>query len=114
MNDILFIFIKALLIAVLTVLVRYGIPYLQALVAASKYKWMADIARDAVQAAEQTIQASGSGPERKAIVTEYLKKMLTAKNISISDEQLNTLIEAAVYTMNKDKKVKEEDSGSKD
>lgn len=104
MNDILFIFIKALLVAVLTVLVRYGVPYLKALVNASKYKWINDVAEDAVKAAEQTIKASGSGPQRKLIVTKYLKELLKAKNISITDDQLDEAIEAAVYTMNKEKK----------
>ena len=37
--------------------------------------------------------------EKKAIVTDLLKEMLTAKNISITDEQLNILIEAAVKQM---------------
>ena len=39
------------------------------------------------------------GAEKKAIVTDLLKEMLTAKNISITDEQLNILIEAAVKQM---------------
>ena len=57
----------------------------------------------AVDAAEQTIKASGAGAEKKAIVTEFLKEMLTAKNISISDDQLDKLIEAAVFAMKNSK-----------
>ena len=37
--------------------------------------------------------------EKKEIVTEFLKTQLQAKNISISDEQLNALIESAVYVL---------------
>ena len=33
------------------------------------------------------------------VYTDLLKEMLTAKNISITDEQLNILIEAAVKQM---------------
>ena len=51
----------------------------------------------------QTIKASGAGTEKKAIVTEFLKEILTAKNISISDDQLDKLIEAAVFAMNNSK-----------
>lgn len=47
----------------------------------------------------QQVLTSKSGAEKKAIVTDLLKEMLTAKNISITDEQLNILIEAAVKQM---------------
>ena len=46
--------------------------------------------------------AARRGPEKKAIVTKFLKEQLQQKNISISDEQLNTLIEAAVYELKKE------------
>ncbi len=42
---------------------------------------------------------SETGAERKAVVTQILKELLMAKNISISDGQLDVLIEAAVKEM---------------
>ena len=39
------------------------------------------------------------GQDRKAYVTEFLKEILMAKNIALSDEQLDVLIEAAVKQM---------------
>lgn len=56
-----------------------------------------------MRSAEQTILGDKTGPEKKTIVTKFLKKQLQKKNISISDEQLNTLIEAAVYAMKQEK-----------
>ncbi|MDE7431022.1 MAG: phage holin family protein, partial [Lachnospiraceae bacterium] len=40
-----------------------------------------------------------NGIEKKAYVTEFLKEILIAKNIALSDEQLDVLIEAAVKQM---------------
>ena len=45
------------------------------------------------------LEAAGSGAEKKAIVTEFIKKLLLQKNIALSDEEINTLIEAAVRQM---------------
>ena len=53
----------------------------------------------AVHAAEQAHQAL-PGPERKAIVTDFLKRVLQQKNIALSDEEIDILIEAAVKEMN--------------
>lgn len=103
MDDLLFNIIKLLVIIVITAFMRYGIPLVKQIIENSKLsramKWV-DIA---VDAAEQTIKASGAGAEKKAIVTEFLKEILTAKNISISDDQLDKLIEAAVFAMNNSK-----------
>ena len=40
-----------------------------------------------------------NGQDKKAYVTEFLKEILIAKNIALSDEQLDVLIEAAVKQM---------------
>ena len=47
----------------------------------------------------QQVLTSKCKEKKKAIVTDLLTAMLTAKNISITDEQLNILIEAAVKQM---------------
>lgn len=102
MNDILFELLKAIVIITVMLLVRYGIPYIRHYTELMKNDLLTELITAAVQYAEQTIKASGSGREKKAIVTEFLKTQLKAKDISISDEQLNALIEAAVYTMNRE------------
>lgn len=99
MNDLLFSIIKLLVIILITLVVRYGVPFLKQKLEDAKLSGVAKWVGEAVKAAEQTITQPGSGAEKKAIVVKFLKEILTAKNISISDEQLNTLIEAAVFAM---------------
>lgn len=101
MDELLFNIIKLLVIILITLVVRYGVPFLKQKLEDAKLSGVAKWVGKAVEAAEQTIKQPGAGVEKKAIVVKFLKEILTAKNISISDEQLNTLIEAAVFAMNK-------------
>ena len=103
MDNIFLKVIELVVIIAVTLIMRYGILLLKTWAEEMKLtgvmKWVAK----AVEAAEQTNKKAGSGAEKKAIVTEFLKEILTAKNISISDAQLETLIEAAVFAMNNSK-----------
>ncbi|MBO5032619.1 MAG: phage holin [Lachnospiraceae bacterium] len=99
MNDILFEVLKAVVVLVIALVARYAVPWIRLQVENTKYAWVIQCAELAVRSAEQTILGNKTGPEKKAIVTKFLKEQLSQKNISISDEQLNTLIEAAVYTL---------------
>lgn len=99
MNEILYEILKSVLVLVLILITRYAVPYLKQKVENSKYEWVVKWAEIAVKSTEQTIFGDKKGPERKAIVTEFIKKMLVQKNISLSDEQLNNIIEAAVFAM---------------
>lgn len=99
MNELLFNIIKLLVIVLITLVVRYGVPFLKQKLEEAKLSGVAKWVDKAVKAAEQTTTQPGAGIEKKAIVVKFLKKILTAKNISISDEQLDTLIEAAVFAM---------------
>ena len=107
MNEYLMLLIKVLLIVGITLLgvlgKKYLIPYINAISTNSKYKWIADMASVAVKAAEQTM-ADKLGTDRKVVVTKFLKELLISKNISISDAELDSFIEAAVYAMNLVKK----------
>lgn len=100
MNEILFEILKAVLVLVIILAGRYGIPYLKQLAENKNLEWIVRWVKIAVKATEQTIFGDKKGAERKAIVTQFIKKMLLQKNISISDEQLNNIIEAAVFAMN--------------
>ena len=74
------------------------------LVENTKYEWILKWVELSVKSAEQTFLGDKTGQEKKAIVTEFIKGLLIKKNISISDEQLDTLIESAVFEMNGGKK----------
>ena len=105
MNEVLFEILKAAVVLAVVILVRYAAPYLRMKVEETQYAWIIKWAEIAVKSAEQTITGDGSNKEKKAIVTKLLKSMLIKKNISISDEQLDSLVEAAVYAMKQSKRV---------
>lgn len=109
MNEILFEVLKAVIIISIMVITRYAIPWIKEYTELAKNQTVTNLITAAVQYAEQTIKKeTGSGKEKKAIVTEFLKEQLEAKNISISDEQLNALVESAVYAMNEAKKTQQQ------
>lgn len=98
MNEILFEALKLLIMVLTLIATRYLIPWLRAQIDTQKMQTISEWAQKAVLSVQQTLWST-SGAERKEIVTKFLKEMLTAKNISISDEQLDILIEAAVKQM---------------
>ena len=100
MNEALFEILKAVVVLVIVLLARYVIPYLKALAENTKYAWVTKWVELSVKSAEQTVFGDKTGPEKKAIVTKFIKEQLLKKNIALSDEQLNTLIESAVFEMN--------------
>lgn len=99
MNEILFEILKAVMIVIIALVGRYGIPYLKQLAENKKCDWVVKWVEIAVDATEQTVFGDKKGTERKVIVTKFIKKLLLQKNISMSDEQLDNLIEAAVFAM---------------
>ena len=99
MNDVLFEILKAVIVLVIILIAKYLVSWIKMQVEGTKHEWLLKWVELAVRSAEQTILGDKTGPEKKAIVTKFLKEQLQQKNISISDEQLNTLIEATVYAM---------------
>ena len=94
--------LKLLIMVTVLVLTRFVVPWLKAKTQNETMQAVLDWTMQAVLAAEQAHQAQ-TGAERKYIVTEFIKNILIQKNISLSDEELNTLIEAAVMQMNANK-----------
>ena len=100
MDDLLFNIIKLLVIIVVSVFVRYGVPLVKQIVERYQMEEVLKWVEVAVNAAEQTIKAGGSGKDKKAIVTKFLKEILMEKDLALSEKQLDNLIEAAVFAMN--------------
>lgn len=98
MNEILFEALKLVVMVAVLIVARYFIPWVNAQIDAQKMQTITEWAKNAVLSTQQVLWAK-PGADRKAEVTKFLKKMLIAKNISISDEQLDILIEAAVKQM---------------
>ncbi len=98
MNEILFEIIKAVVMVAALVITRYLVPWLKEKIGADKLATAEKWAKYAVLKAQQVLWEQG-GQDKKAYVTEFLKEILMAKNIALSDEQLDVLIEAAVKQM---------------
>lgn len=98
MNDIIFEVIKIVVMVAVLVITRYLVPWIREKIGADKMMEIEKWVRFAVLKAQQVMQ-SATGEDKKAYVTEFLKQLLIAKNISLSDEQLEVLIEAAVKQM---------------
>lgn len=108
MNEIIFEVLRLAVLLVAFAVTCYLIPWIKGKIGQDRLNEITTWTNAAVLMAQQVYYAK-SGPERKAIVVNLLKSMLTAKNISITDEQLDTLIEAAVKAM----KMEENKSASK-
>lgn len=104
MDKFLFELLKAVIIIAVLLVMRYAVPWMKTQLEHSKFKFVAEAISYAVRYAEQTVIGDKTGPEKKAIVTKFIEDMLIAKHISISADQINALIEAAVYAMNLAKK----------
>ena len=100
MSKIVFEILKFAIFIMVLVAVRYIIPWIKENTDIAKNQIVMDIVTAAVQYAEQTITDAGSGAEKKAIVTDFLRRQLEEKNLALSMEQLDALIESAVYAMN--------------
>lgn len=103
MRDIVLELLKLTIMIVAMLITRYVVPWLKAKTETETMAAVIDWTAQAVLAAEQCHQAE-SGPERKLIVTEFIKRVLRQKNISLTDEEIDTMIEAAVKQMNYYKK----------
>lgn len=98
MNEIVFEVLKFIVVILVLFVTRYLIPWLKAKIGADKLETAEKWARYAVLKAQQVLWEK-DGQDRKAYVTEFLKELLIAKNIALSDEQVDVLIEAAVKQM---------------
>ena len=98
MREIILEAIKLTIMIATLLITRYAIPWFKAKTDNAVMQALIDWIGQAVMAAEQT-HAAGTGAEKKAIVTEFIKRLLIQKNISLSDEEIEMLIEAAVRQM---------------
>ena len=97
MNEIIYTCLKCLVAICAALVSAYAIPYLKKLSQKEQYTAITDMIEVAVEAAEQTIKGDGKGKEKKAIVLSYAWEWLNQHGISITEEQLDALIESAVY-----------------
>lgn len=98
MNEIIFEVLRLIVLLAVFVVTCYIIPWMRGKIGQDRLDAVTSWVNTTVLMAQQVYYAK-TGAERKAIVVDLLKDILMAKNISISDRQLDMLIEAAVKAM---------------
>lgn len=104
MNDITFIILK-IVVAVATALISvYIIPLLRERLKDAKFQALFEMVEVAVRAAEQTIKGEGMGNVKKDEVIKFIMWWAFTHGVNITDEQLDNLIECAVYNLKQEAK----------
>lgn len=98
MSEIIFEVVKLVVMLCVMLAARYVIPWVKSRIDAENLSLIEKWAEKAVLKAQQVMQ-SDSGADKKETVMQFLQEILAEKNITITDEQLDTLIEAAVKQM---------------
>lgn len=79
-----------------TVITGFLIPTIRSYLRNTKYAYVLKVVDVLVKSAEQQITATGSGKDKYALVAEALSKL---KGIKLSEEEIKTLIESSVYSL---------------
>ena len=88
--------IEAILALVAVVITSIIIPYIKKRTTTEQQKELVAWVKIAVTAAEQIYVGTGRGPEKKLYVVEWLAD----RNITVDTNQIDALIESAVYELN--------------
>ena len=88
--------VEAILALVAVVITSIIIPYIKKKTSVEQQKEIVSWVKIAVMAAEQIYVGTGRGPEKKLYVVEWLAD----RNITVDTNQIDVLIESAVYEMN--------------
>lgn len=105
-SGVLFDLLMGVVIVCTVLLTKYLIPYFKLLIEQSKYADLLDMVDSCVEANEQKFKQSKMGPAKKAEVIKFISCYLADHDIHITEEHIDNLIEAAVFTMNNVKKKK--------
>lgn len=98
MSDVTFMILKIVISICAALITAYLVPYIHELKKDKRYGQLLDVIEIAVKAAEQVI-GDGKGALKKSEVTSYVNGWLKNAGLKITDDQLEHLIEAAVYAM---------------
>lgn len=99
MSDILFSLLIIFIFAAVFLGIRFFIPWIKEKIGNEKYERVKTEIQTLVYAVQERYGQELTGPERRAIVLEKIKEFLISKNISLTDDQLRELNDAAVFAM---------------
>lgn len=98
-RDILMQLLKLIIMVATALITTYLIPWIKSHTNSEKMYSVMRWAHEAVLAAEQ-IYGAQTGPEKKKYAMAFLRKVVDAAHINVTDAELHTLIEATVGEMN--------------
>lgn len=99
MDELTLLILKIIVSICAALITAYVIPYIKTLKEDKRYASVLDMIELAVRAAEQTITEPGQGKLKKAEVIRFVSEWLTRNGIGIMEDELDQLIEAAVFAM---------------
>jgi len=103
MDDITMILLKYVITICAVLITAYVLPYIKTLKDDARYAKVIEVVELAVRAAEQVIRDPKSGNIKKARVLKVVRKWLGEHNIDISEDEIDQIIESAVYAMKQGK-----------
>lgn len=98
-RDIIMQALKLVIMVATALITTYLIPWIKSHTDTEKLYAVMRWTHEAVYAAEQ-IYGAGTGEEKKKFAQTFLRKVVDAAHITITDAELQTLIEAAVGELN--------------
>lgn len=98
MDDIIFEIVKIVVMVAALVVTRYMVPWLKEKIGADNLAVAEKWVKHAVLMAQQ-VMWNESGEDKKGYVTNFIKLLMEQGAVSLTDEQLDILIEAAVKQM---------------
>ena len=99
MDEFTMMILKVVISVCAALITYYVVPYIKALKEDARYQSVIEMIEIAVRAAEQVIRGEGQGALKKAEVVKFVSEWLERNGIGIMEDQLDQLIEAAVYAM---------------
>jgi hypothetical protein len=97
MDDVMMQIIKLLITIAGLAITYYLVPFLKKKVGEKKFDEIYNLVAIAVNAAEQIFNQPNMGEKKK----EYVIKYLHEKGVKLSEDDLNAIIEAVVYEINR-------------
>ena len=99
MNEITFTALRLLTMILMAVLSAYVIPWVKARIGNERLEQISQWAALAVSWAEQIVDKTGAGTDKKIMVESFLRDLLASKGLVLTDKQIDILIESAVRQM---------------
>jgi len=99
MNEITFTALRLLTMILMALISAYVIPWIKTRIGNERLEQISQWAAWAVSWAEQIVDKTGAGADKKIMVESFLRDLLAAKGLVLTDQQIEILIESAVRQM---------------